>query len=81
MISSSSMRYLQRRRIFVPPYHGAQYAMGGSKVHTRPVAYLPEEFSADTPAKRVLTQDESQRVPYKDVVGSDQNCQGCMGNA
>lgn len=77
MISSSSMRYLQRQRIFLPPYHAAKYYPGGSKVHTRPVAHLPEEFPADTPARRVLTQLESQRVPYKSVPGKDQDCEGC----
>lgn len=80
MISSASMRFLQRRRVFQPPYHGAKYYPGQSRVHFRPVRYLPEEFPADTVARRVLTQDESQRVPYQGVVGPDQDCQGCTAN-
>lgn len=77
MISRSSMQFLQRQRIITPLYPGAKYYPGSSRVHFRPVRFLPETLSADTPARRVLTQLESQRVPLKSVVGTDQDCGGC----
>lgn len=80
MPSRSSMAFLQRQRIFPgTSLHTAKYYPGASAVHRRPIVYSPYAFGPDTPATRVLTQIDKQRLPYQPVVGTDQPCETCVG--
>lgn len=64
-MSRSSLGYLERKRIFLPLRQRPLFAPGAGKVHTRPVRHLPELLKNDSPSKRILTQEEKDRVPYE----------------
>jgi len=64
-MSRSSLGYLERKRIFLPLRQRPLFAPGASKVHTRPVRHLPALLGDDTPASRILLQEEKDRVPYQ----------------
>jgi hypothetical protein len=65
MPSKSSADYLERKRIFTPPTAGkGLFATNSLRSHSRPVSPLPELLPADTPAYRVLTQEEKDRIAY-----------------
>lgn len=64
-MSSSSLGYLERKRIFLPLRQRPLFAPGASKVHTRPVRHLPDLLGADHPADRLLSQTEADRIPYE----------------
>ncbi len=64
MPSQSSAEYLERRKIFLRPIPGGRFATDSLQSHRRAVAPLPQLLPADTPAGRVLTQKQEERIPY-----------------
>jgi hypothetical protein len=65
MPSKSSADYLERKRVFLPPTAGkGLFVTNSLRSHSRPVSPLPELLQEDTPARRVLTQEEKDRIAY-----------------
>lgn len=77
MASRNSMAFLQRQNIFQPPVrHTAKFATNSQLSHFRPIVHSADLFGPDRPARRVLTQDLTQRIPYQPVPDSITPCGG-----
>jgi hypothetical protein len=70
MASKSAMDFLYRQRVFSTPptLHEPFFATNSLHSHFRPVKPHPCLLGPDTPASRVVTQKEEDRVPYLPVV-------------
>lgn len=68
-VTRASMYFMERRRILTGSRHRPTFTCKGTSSHRRPVEYLPDMLQADTPQSRVLTQKQTERVPY---IGQEQ---------
>lgn len=65
MATRSSLEWLQRHRILAAPQPGGgQFGEHALNSHFRPIVPLSELKPLDTPARRVLTQKEEDRLPF-----------------
>jgi hypothetical protein len=68
-MSTSGLPYLERKRIMSPVRARPRYQADALRSHFRPVKHLPVLLGPDSPATRVLTQDDRDRIPYLPVTG------------
>ena len=73
MPSRTPLQYLERKRIFSPQVrHRPVFVANAQKSHFRPIIHHPDMTGPDEVEDRVITQEESRRLPYEPTfVGTD----------
>ena len=84
--TQASIDYLHNVKIITENYGSGVFATNSHHAHRRPILPLPELFSPDTPENRVVTVNESERIPYyppfrvfDDELTNDLPSCGCCG--